>query len=834
MWISKSDLIELGLSDATIYRWDRAGKLRSTNEEASGREGRPSKLFELESLPLELQIRWKQLNEKRASADAASTKGGVCPPDVDEAILTESESTPPVDERLQRLAAALARFSPPEYEPKHKQAVERRCAEMATICDQVNGFQQKSAKTQGRKTLTIHSPGSTEAGKNRAYHPELLALANRTASIDPVYQEMYPSSKTPIKPATLISLAKEYEASGWVAFIREKQTLRPSIDERFHEVPEVAIDRLRSTFKSFSKSTLTDWGEDWLAWSKRHKVKLPFTDHRPGRPGTCYAWLYRWRKAIPQVAVTLATKGVKGVEDTYNYIIRDYSDLQPRDGWTMDWKTFDIDTWADSRRTKSKKPVLSRLFVCTVFDLVSKAVFGYDIADVPNARGVTRAYVNAIGDAEWKSEPGFENLRGMQVTRDPDKKAFVLWDNGKDFCSYAVEGREIPIKGFDVEPGLIGTLDTCKVGLAVDARIQVRHAKPFNAKSKIVEPFHYYAIGKWEQTMPGFKGRNSQDRPHWYAAARRIHERCFIKGKPPKSEDLRQLPETWRAVYERNKAKYKHGTPFLSEPELRAAFAEFVVKYNLTPHGSLTNPRGEMSPIEYVTLNAGSPHMMSDFAIAALLMESRVVKATRGEIAVSWFGQKFKYREVASELSDGSALMSLPMGMEVLFLSKPENLGRALVMNSGSAVCWVEEPTLLGYHANEADFANANAQKKLAQKTAKAFFETRLDRPDWRDEAEARSNVLPMMMAVGAEGFEERVADSEAGEEEPQGPQRSAEVAVITRFDRRGGSPGQRSEAKGQKSEGLKLVEEPADDWVEDYEPVAPVSQAADDDDWVD
>lgn len=833
MWISKSDLRELGYGEATIYRRVRDGEWKAEKGKADGREGRPPLMIVLESLSFEDQLKWKRLNEERASAVGASSAEYGDSADEMAGDLTErSTDIPPVEEKLQRYAAALARFSPPEYSLEHRQSVENRCVEMAAICEQV--ISGRWSVVSGQK-LTIKSPGAKEAGRDRAWHPELARLAETTAATDPVYLEMYPSARLPLKPGSLVELAKRYREVGPVAFIRERQTLRPTIDERFLDWDDkdraLATDRLRSSFKSFSSASVVSWGEDWLQWCKRHKVKTPFTDYRPGRPGTCYAWLWRFRKNIPQVAVTLATQGTRGVENTYNYIIRSYDDLSPREGYTMDWKTFDLDVWMDARGAKGKKPTLCRLYVCNVMDLVSKAIFGFTIETVPNARGVTRAYVNAIADAEWKSEPGFELLRGMQLFE--NKQGFVLWDNGKDFRAQSVEGRDIVIKGFDLETGLMAVLSTHRVGLAIDAQIQVRHSKHYNAKSKIVEPFHSYAIGEWERKMPGFKGRKTEQKPHWYPAARRIHERCFIKGQSPKSEDLSQLPDTWREVYERNKAKYDHGTPFLSADELKAAYVEFLVRYNQQPHGALKNARGEMTPIEYLNLKASAPQMMSPFATTALLMDVRPKPLTvsRGEVPVQWGGIKFLYREVASELSDGTALMNLPMKAQVEFRYDETNVGRGLIMTGGAALCWVEEPRVLGYHASSADFAAANADKKQAQRVAKEYFQTRLSRPDWTEKAEERSNVVPMMIAVGAEEMSEAGEDFE-GEEIGFVNAKPAEVAVITRFDRGHTNRGQ---ATGDKGQGLRIVPSSVDDDWDDGTPTnISRGSAIEDDDWVD
>jgi hypothetical protein len=758
MWISFDEILKLGMPEPSLYRWARKNK-QSVRENGRKRNGRPNREALLESLPPEYQLKWAQLQESRASA-------------ANEPTALQASEPAGAGDRLEAFVAALARFSPPQYTLGQKEAVQRRCLELARLCDEGIALITRLKKGNG---ISIHSPGSREAGTDRAYHPDLAQLAARTACTDPVYNALYPSAAKAISTNRFLRLIASYQKLGMVVFIRQSQTLSPAKDERFLDVPSQAIDWLQINFKSFAKASVTTYGQKWLAWAKRNNISLPFTDYRPGKPGTCYTWLYRWRQRIPAIAVTLATEGERGVETRFEWVKRDYSDLRPREGWTMDWKTFDVECWLPAKKAAGK-PALVRLMVCTVFDLASKAIFGFYIDDRPSARGVTLAYLSAVGDADWKSEPGFEMLRGMQrgqAGRDP----FALWDNGKDFVAYAVEGREVQIKAFDLETGLVQVMQSYKVGLATDLSFVVKHAKPFNAKAKPVEPFHHYAYGRWEEGIPGYKGIQSDRAPHYYKAARRIHE-AFIKGVAPKAEDLRQLPELWRETYEANKRDFGFGTPFLNEAAFKAEFAKFVISYNRKPHGALTNDRGEVSPIEYLNLNADTPHTLSQLSMAALLMEPRTLTVRDGALNVQWGGDKFIYREVASDLSDGSALYRLPSSTTVEFRYNPSSVGRALVLAMGAPLCWVEQPQLLSWNASRADFEQANARKKRARQAAREFYETQSKPSDWRDIAEERMpKALPL--AVNAGGIYE---DGPPDEPEIQPP---ASITALTRFDRR-------------------------------------------------
>lgn len=116
------------------------------------------------SLPGDLQVRWHQLNEKRARA--TDSLGALQPP--------VSNSSP--DDRLERLKAALARFSPPQYTLDQRRAIENRCIELSRLCDQAIALiaKLKGRGQAGDTGLTVYSPGSSQAGTNRAYHPDLI------------------------------------------------------------------------------------------------------------------------------------------------------------------------------------------------------------------------------------------------------------------------------------------------------------------------------------------------------------------------------------------------------------------------------------------------------------------------------------------------------------------------------------------------------------------------------------------------------------------------------------------------------------------------------------
>jgi hypothetical protein len=199
-------------------------------------------------------------------------------------------------------------------------------------------------------------------------------------------------------------------------------------------------------------------------------------------------------------------------------------------------------------------------------------------------------------------------------------------------------------------------------------------------------------------------------------------------------------------------------------------------------------------------------------------MVPKVVTVSRGELRVTWSGQQFIYREVASELSDGRELFRLPTKTKVELRYNPNQIGRALVLAKDKALCWVEEPDLCSYNATKADLDAANAKKKAVREIANEFFTQRATSTNWRDEALKRQNIVNIRSVVNGPDVEET---DEA--ERPAAPARkTAEIVVPTRYDRK-------SESAPSGKAGLRLAHDSAADRAEqDREDDEYISKVAD------
>ena len=251
MWIPLNYLIKSGfVSRRTAFRKMESGKWESKIS-GYGRNGKGIQYILLESLPEYLQERYHQQEQEKLASEAEES----------------GYSATLQDEKLIIYSEALARFSPPKYTLEQRQAVERRALELARLCDQARALIDK-LKQRGQLTFTSSSHQGSKP--RRSYHPHFAALAKQTASTDPIYLKMYPSSSKPLSNKTFHNLIRQYNKEGLVAFIRDRQTLSPEIDSRFIYIPEPAMDWLHRNLKSYVKSSVTDFGKKWLEAAKRH------------------------------------------------------------------------------------------------------------------------------------------------------------------------------------------------------------------------------------------------------------------------------------------------------------------------------------------------------------------------------------------------------------------------------------------------------------------------------------------------------------------------------------------------------------------------------------
>lgn len=518
-------------------------------------------------------------------------------------------------------------------------------------------------------------------------------ICARAAATDPVWLSRYPSDRLPPSMRTFARWVARYKKEGLVAFLRRRPSLSGA-DSRFAKVPSRALEWLKANLRNYTdgkKILISHLGKEWIEVGKREGWNLPWKNAGSRDKNSCYHWLRRWVASIPDVARLLVVNGERKLAQTVAPIVRRYDDLAPWEAFTADWRPFDVIVNRFGR--------LVRLHLCPVVDLASRALAGFCIEERPSARGVRLAVLDAISRSKWKKEIGVDDiLCGLPVSS-AGRQAFIHFDNGKEFTAYDIEGKPTRVT-IELENQLITVFQMWNLGLAHEIQLKIRRARPFSPRGKLAEWFYTF-VARWEKTIPGYRGRTPDEKPHWFQAAWRAHHQLAKRGQP-KLADIRQLPPKWVEYYE------KTGSIFPLEEDFREWFIAFVDEYLHTPQRGLRDAFGELSPIDFLRRNPHPIELPSDWALAQMLMDYKEVTVRHGVIEITWHGQRFKYVEP----SGSTALLQLPHRAKVEFRFNSSEIGRGWVFYQGRFVTVVEQPELLSWRATTDELKRALSRQR--------------------------------------------------------------------------------------------------------------------------
>ncbi len=197
------------------------------------------------------------------------------------------------------------------------------------------------------------------------------------------------------------------------------------------------------------------------------------------RPAPSYRTVVRVCTGIDPAAVTYHRLGRKAWAQTYEPILRrDYSDLAVGEMWCGDHR--ELDVFVRVGDAKYKRP-----WFTAWMDLRSRMIVGGHLSFAPTARTIALAFRDGVLAC---GRPGF-----------------VYIDNGKDYKSHDLNGREklLGRVQFDAETkGVFGRLNAAVI-----------HAKPYAARSKPIERWFGTLSQHFDRQQPGWCGRDNKQRP---------------------------------------------------------------------------------------------------------------------------------------------------------------------------------------------------------------------------------------------------------------------------------------------------------------------------------
>jgi len=195
-------------------------------------------------------------------------------------------------------------------------------------------------------------------------------------------------------------------------------------------------------------------------------------------PAPNYSTVRRICAKIPRSVVTFRREGRKAWALTYEPILRrDYADLAVGEMFCGDHRELDFFVKVGGK--------IQRPWLTAWMDLRTRLVVGWHLGLAPNSRTIALAFHHAVLAC--------------------GRPAFVYIDNGKDYKSHALNGREV-VHGriqYDAETqGVFGGIGT-----------GVIHALPYAARSKPIERWFRNLSDRFDREQPGWCGRNTMLRP---------------------------------------------------------------------------------------------------------------------------------------------------------------------------------------------------------------------------------------------------------------------------------------------------------------------------------
>jgi hypothetical protein len=552
-------VVELGVSQATVWRKTRNGEWPFVIGKRNGRFGEPPKLIKLSGLPLELQLEWARRNQSAQAAAAPDEKP------VENDPRSDVESDPHQQHNtsggwcspaspLDRLNQALLRFPANERD--------NWLAELQRLAGIIRRFEAINPK----RLKNLHT-GISE------FVPAVIALCGEAACTEPlIIARESGRAKTP-SPHTLERWSKAYRKEGVLAFVRALPAY-PSEDAgkrdgRRAEISDAAIEWInthwqnygypRALFKALKKK------------AKKEKWSIPSEK-----------WVYRQYAKQPVIVIAKKLKGKKEYSKYTPYVPRDYSDLEALQILCGDHSQRDVTVML-------RDGTLARPWLTTWQDMRTGLIWGWHLDLVPSSYTVGAAYANGV--MTFGAQPPSRSDEGFY--------SYVYTDQGRDYKSKNWDGKVIGVHeaAMDFHGGIEVLRVQRQVGIVGELDIKHLLARGYNAREKPVERFHRI-ISDWEQnTFEEYCGRDAKNKPDAWRDLYARHQKLL---------KIRRVKESTIIRFE----------------EYREALAGFIHEYNASEHERVTLGGARIVPLDEFHRLYTTKYTIAAEALALLLMKA--------------------------------------------------------------------------------------------------------------------------------------------------------------------------------------------------------------------
>lgn len=338
MWISSSDVVQLGFSERTVRHYIKIGRWQSRGTGTRGRNGKEIREVYLESLPSAAQIKYLQSSRTELPEDQKS----------EDKVSSESESA---------FLMALVR-----YKPEVRVAFQAEAQRLAEIVETYLSINPKRYRLES---------GSYD------YVPAVKRLCERAVCTDSLILKIEPRrAKTP-SPHTLHSWASSYPKEGLLTFLRKPPTQRASIDKRRVTISAEAIVWINSVWRKYRSAR--HLFRDLAKKAKKEKWIIPSE-----------SWIRRKFEGVPKIVSAAVFQGQKAYNSKYApFLPRDYRDLDALQVLCGDHSVRDVSVMLPSGE-------LTRPWLTIWYDLRTGLIWGWHLDLTPSSNTIGLAYANGV------------------------------------------------------------------------------------------------------------------------------------------------------------------------------------------------------------------------------------------------------------------------------------------------------------------------------------------------------------------------------------------------------------------------------------------------------
>ncbi|MDT5063172.1 MAG: putative transposase [Acidobacteriota bacterium] len=414
--------------------------------------------------------------------------------------------------------------------------------------------------------------------------PEVFELCLEATCKDPIILAREPHRAYTPSPYTLNGWWRSYRDFGLLTFIRScksRSNRTDKIDNRFVALPPSAIEWINSNWhKSSGPRHLFN---EFKRIAKQKRWKIPSE-----------SWFFRQWGHVSEVVKTLRLEGHKAYESKLApYVPRDYSDLQALQVLSGDHSERDV-------TVSFPDGTIRRPWLTIWYDLRTGLIWGWHLSLVPSSYTAGLAYAD-----------GVKNFGAQPFSRpDGGFYSYIYTDRGRDYRSHRWDGQIITLHKEAMRPegGFKALLVQQKVGIVDELSIKHLTTRGHNPKENPVERIHGI-ISEWERnTFSSYCGRNPSSRPERWHKLYLQHQQ-FKKGRRDKS-------------------------PFPSFDQYHEALAEFITRFNNSPHIRTTLGGIKVIPLEEFNRLYTTPYKIDSGVLALLLMKAVKKQIKRNGVQV--------------------------------------------------------------------------------------------------------------------------------------------------------------------------------------------------------